>query len=285
MVLPAHWVNMQLAGQIDPLDRGLVYGDGLFETLRYEKDRYHLLQAHMERLQHGCKVLEIPCPESRIADQFAATADYLAAAACGSATVRLLLTRGNALDQTEGRGYGGEHEQPSVVMSAFATSLPWRSELPALTLRTCEYQLPRHPRLAGIKHCNRLDQVLAARELRRHGFNEGLLYDLEGHLISGVAANVFLVLDGVLVTPELSNCGIAGTVRDALLSIVAPRCGLRVAERSLGAADIQRASEIFLTSSLQGVRQVAIVDGVEFPEHSVTDQLRHSFCDWSEEAA
>ena len=285
MVLPAHWVNMELAAQLDPLDRGLVYGDGVFETLRYENGRYHLFQAHMQRLKHGCKMLEISCPEARITEQFAATADYLATADCQSATVRLVLTRGNAVNQSAGRGYGGEHESPNLVMSVFAASLPWRGELPALTLRTCEHQLPRQPRLAGIKHCNRLDQVLAARELRHHGLTEGLLYDLEGHLVSGVAANVFLLLNDVLVTPELSQCGIAGTVREALLGSVALRCGLEVAERRLDATHIQRASEIFLTSSLQGLRQVAVVDGMEFPEHSVTDQLRHSFFDWSEEAA
>jgi 4-amino-4-deoxychorismate lyase len=285
MVLPAHWVNQQLAGQLDPLERGLVYGDGLFETLRYQSGRYHLLQAHIGRLQRGCEVLQIAFPRTRIADQLRATADYLAVSGCDSATVRLVLTRGNAVDRSEGRGYGGEHGQPNLVMSVFAAAGAWREALPALAIRTCEHQLAIQPRLAGIKHCNRLDQVLAARELRGHGYSEGLLYDLQGYLVSAVAANVFLLLDGVLVTPELSHCGVAGTVREALLDTVAPRCGLQVTEQRLVAADLERASEVFLTSSLQGVRTVASADSLRFPEHAVADQLREAFHDWVEEAA
>lgn len=285
MVLPAHWVNLQSAGQLDPLERGLVYGDGLFETLRYQSGRYHLLDAHMQRLQRGCKVLEIAYPQTRIDDQMLATADYLAACGCDSASVRLVVTRGTAVDRSEGRGYGGEHGQPNLVTSAFAAASPWREALPALDLRTCDHRLPVQPRLAGIKHCNRLDQVLAARELRGYGLTEGLLYDLQGYLVSGVASNVFLLLDGLLVTPELSHCGVAGTVREALLNTVAPRCGMQVTQQRLVAADVERASELFLTSSLQGVRSVATADSRRFPEHGVADQLREVFHDWVEEAA
>ena len=285
MVLPAHWVNLQAAGQLDPLDRGLVYGDGLFETLRYELGRYHLLLAHLQRLQRGCSILDISYPQDRIEEQLALTREYLGTAGCSSCSVRLLVTRGTADSGAKGRGYGGEHGAASVVLSVFPSPLPWRSHAPELTLRSCEYRLAVQPQLAGIKHCNRLDQVLAARELSRHGAQEGLLYDTLGNLISAVSSNVFLRIEGALVTPVLTGSGVAGTVREALMRTVAPRCGVSVSEQTLTAADLVRASEVFLSNSLQGLRSVVAVDNHKFAEPGVVGQLREAFYDWVEETA
>ena len=177
MPLPVHWVNHRKDASLSVLDRGFAYGDGLFETLRCHRGRFHLLDQHLQRLQLGCERLDIPCPQVSLQQHFRTAADYLQKHNVSDATLRLSVTRGSALDTLQGRGYAGAHGAPNVVLSLTPCRLPWRQVPAAARLIRYRTPLATQPLLAGIKHCNRLEQVLAAKAVQREQADEAILFD------------------------------------------------------------------------------------------------------------
>jgi 4-amino-4-deoxychorismate lyase len=139
----------------------------------------------------------------------------------------------------------------------------------------CQTRLPHSPRLAGLKHLSRLEQVLASAELPAH-CQEGLMLDVSGRLIEGTTSNLFLVLDDQLLTPRLDNCGVAGVVRRQILEYCA-QWGIAAAERPLTLEQLYRAGEVFLTSSLSGIRPVVRVGCVGKEIGAVTQRLQQAF--------
>jgi 4-amino-4-deoxychorismate lyase len=133
--------------------------------------------------------------------------------------------------------------------------------------RMCTLRLAEQPQLAGMKHLNRLEQVLARAEWNDPAIAEGLLCDAGGRLVSATMANLFAVIDGELVTPPLGRCGVAGVARAEILAHAA-----RVAERDMRLADLQRASEVFLSSSVRGVVPVQSLDEWRWAPGTVTRQ-------------
>jgi 4-amino-4-deoxychorismate lyase len=138
-----------------------------------------------------------------------------------------------------------------------------------LTLR-----LGENPRLAGLKHCNRLEHMLARAELAADSsLSEGLLYSSSGNLVSGTQSNVFLVRDGGLLTPRIDQCGVAGVMRRVVLR-EARQAGIPARECELRSQDVQDAEEIFLTNALTGIRSVRRLDARELPPGPVTRHLQ-----------
>ncbi len=129
-----------------------------------------------------------------------------------------------------------------------------------------------NPGLAGVKHLNRLEQVLARAEWDDPSIVEGLMRDADGHVVEGTMSNLFAVLDGVLLTPELSLCGVRGIMREIVLETAA-RCGLAPVERKIPTEALLRADEVFLTNSLIGVWPVRRFESEEFPVGDVTRRL------------
>lgn len=255
-------VNGQADGKIDPLDRGLAYGDGLFETIRFRLLRAPLWPRHMQRLADGCRRLGLPEPVSDILQaECAAAADGLV-----DAVVRICLTRGIGP-----RGYA---PPATAAMSRIVSAEPMAPTKmlafgEGIAVRTCALRLGSQPALAGLKHLNRLEQVLARAELDTAQCDEGLLFDGRGHLISATAANIFLVRDGSLITPALNECGVAGVARAEVLAHCVPGPGqnagsgtcVRVGE--VTREDLMQADEVFLTNSVRGVMPVRQIDGRE----------------------
>jgi len=134
-------------------------------------------------------------------------------------------------------------------------------------------QLGENPALAGIKHCNRLEQVLARREWTDPGIAEALMFSSSGALVSGTMSNVFLVRGSKVLTPCIDRCGVAGVMRGLVLEI-APAAGISVEERRLEAADLAAAEELFLTNALTGIRPVRELDGVRLAVGPVTRRLQ-----------
>src|SRR5262249_15429533 len=131
-----------------------------------------------------------------------------------------------------------------------------------------------NPRLAGLKHCNRLEQILARAELSAEaGGTEGLLYSTSGNLVSGTMSNVFLVRDGSLLTPRIDRCGVAGVMRRVVLR-GARQAGVPARECELRAQDVQDAEEVFLTNALTGIRAVCRLDVRELTSGPVTRNLQ-----------
>jgi 4-amino-4-deoxychorismate lyase len=242
---PAAWVNGEPAETLRLADRGLQYGDGLFETLAVQDGRIHRLGLHIERLREGCVRLRLPMPDEALLCR------ELGRAAEGEtqAVLKLMLTRGPG-----GRGYRPP-ELPSVTRMVFRHAWPdypvdWHTQ--GIELRICTTRLAVGSPLAGLKHLNRLEQVLARAEWGE-GAQEGLMLDAEGHVVEGTMTNLFASpAEGRLVTPDLSRSGVAGVTRRHILERAREE-GLRVEVRPLPLDELLRSQEIFVCNSIAGV--------------------------------
>lgn len=257
-------VNGQRTG-VDPADRGLAYGDGLFETMAAHDGRIRWLDLHLERLEHGCRRLEIPPPERRVvAEEIESHCTRV-----GRATVKLIVTRGSGT-----RGYAPPAvPAPTRILSiGAAPKYPSSHYASGIRVRVCRLRLAANPALAGLKHLNRLEHVLAHLELRGTDADQGLLLDTSEHVVGGTSSNVFAVYQGQLLTPTIERAGIKGVMRRVVLAAAAE---LRVptAERDLTLAEIANADELFMTNSLFGIWPVASLDSRTLTRGQVTQRL------------
>ena len=257
----------QPGSALSVLDRGLHYGDGLFETIACEHGHPRLIERHLQRLASGCKRLGLVPVDS------AALAREVRELAGGTsrAIVKLLLSRGVSLT----RGYGPEgSERPVRVALRYAWPVqnPERAEQ-GVRVRRATLRLGENPALAGIKHCNRLEQVLARREWTDPAIAEALMFSSSGALISGTMSNVFVVRESKVLTPCIDRCGVAGVMRGLVLEIAAAD-GIDAEERRLDAADLASAEELFITNALIGIRPVREVDGTSIAVGPVTRRLQ-----------
>lgn len=254
-------------GTVDAADRGLNYGDGLFETLAVRDGRARLFDWHLERLASGAARLGIPLPERGLLH-----GEVTAAWPAGRGVVRIVLTRGSGP-----RGYRPPSDpRPLRIVSG----MPWPERDPAcwlegVRLRWCSTRLGRNPRLAGIKHLNRLEQVLARAEWDDEAIAEGLMMDDLGNVIGGTHTNVIAVLDEGLVTPALDACGVAGVMRRAFRGWAQGQ-GIAVAERGLAASELARARGLILTNALIGAWPVRELAGRAMP----VDERVAAFNEW-----
>jgi 4-amino-4-deoxychorismate lyase len=249
------------------LDRGVHYGDGLFETIACEGGRPRLIARHLQRLAAGCERLGLAAGDG------AALAREVRELAAGTsrAIVKLLLTRGVAL----ARGYAATgHEHTVRIALRYAWPAPDAEQAgQGVRVRRATLRLGENPALAGIKHCNRLEQVLARREWADPGIAEALMFSSSEALISGTMSNVFLVRGSRVLTPCIDRCGVAGVMRGLVLEI-ASAAGISAEERRLEAADLAAAEELFLTNALTGIRPVRELDGVSLAVGPVTRRLQ-----------
>jgi 4-amino-4-deoxychorismate lyase len=250
------------ASSVSAFDRGLGYGDGLFETIRFVGAHAPLWSRHMHRLSESCARLGLPLPDALQLAQQAARVN----AGMAHSVVRITLTRGIGE-----RGYAPPVD-PAVttVVAAFAPpSIDPAVLRDGIALRLCELRLGLQPRLAGIKHLNRLEQVLARAEWNDPAIGEGLLLDSEERVISAVAANLFAVIDGVPCTPSLQRCGVAGVAR---AEVLAAHGAIMVRELALD--ELLRANEVWLSSSVRGIVPVRRLDRRQWPAGPVTRALQ-----------
>lgn len=241
-------VNGEAAQAISALDRGLAYGDGVFRTLR-TRDRQPLWWADQAaKLAADCAALQLACPDADLL-----RAEVARAAEAGEGMVKLIVTRG-----VGARGYAPPAGQATTRI-VLAAPLPAHARADAgdaIVVRWCSLRLARQPRLAGIKHLNRLENVLARAEWDDPAIFEGLLCDEGGAVIGGTMSNVAWIKDGALFTPELDACGVAGVARARLLRAAA-RHGIPARIGRWHPDAILAADEVMVCNSLIGVRRVA----------------------------
>ncbi len=232
-------------------ERGLMYGDGVFRTLRMRAGRVTAWPLHYDKLARDAAALGIVCPPREVWEADLA----MLATASDECVAKLVLTRGAG-----GRGYA---PPPKAVPTRFVVatappSYPVEFSREGVAVRVCDLRLAHQPRLAGIKHLNRLENVLARMEWSDPALPEGLLLDMQGQVIEGTMSNLFFIRDRALVTPDLSQCGVAGVQRARVLAC-APRLGLVPSIRTVTLSDLHEADEVFLTNSVIGlwpVRQI-----------------------------
>ncbi len=229
-------------------DRGLMYGDGVFRTLRIRNGAPVWLDDHLRRLAEDCARIGLP----RVPDQtWRSDIDQLSQLEADG-VLKLIVTRGRGA-----RGYRPTAEAEPTRIVMHSPLPPANQSGDTILARVCNLRLGHQPALAGIKHLNRLENVLAQAEWNDPDIAEGLLLDQDGHLVGGTKSNVFLVRDNGLVTPALSRCGVAGVTRDRVIAI-ATAAGIRVElNDGLWLANVMRADEVLLCNSLIGLRRIA----------------------------
>jgi len=221
------------------IDRGLSYGDGLFETMRVVSGRCRYLELHHARMCHGLRRLDIALPD--LSERMLA-----AVAAADDGVLKFIVTAG------DGDGYGRADGAPGRVLTC------WRPAPPAtedLRVSLCRTRLAWEPALTGMKHLGRLPQVLARREVAAAASDEGLMADPEGAWVCGTQSNLFLRVDGSWFTPRLDRGGVAGVMRRVLITALAPRL-VRVDTAMLQAAD-----RMLMSNAVRGLQWVSELDG------------------------
>ncbi len=232
------WAGQTPIAALDPGDRGLAYGDGVFETILVDRGRLVWWDRHLARLLVGCDRLGIARPDA----DFLLRCARAQAADCGRGVLKLILTRGSGA-----RGYARPLEGGGLLALGLADPPP-PAPAEGLRLRWCDLRLARQPRLAGIKHLNRLEQVLARAEWSDPAIHEGLVCDLAGDVVGATAANLFVLHDGAWVTPPVDDSGIAGVCRGWILEHVQ---GAQVAR--LKRAQVESAQAIVLCNAVRGI--------------------------------
>jgi branched-chain amino acid aminotransferase len=257
------WVNGKLLpvgeATLDPRDRGFTLGDGLFETMRVRGGAVLRIEHHLSRLRAGAAVIGLsPLPGDE--DLAGAVAKTLAANELTEAAVRLTVSRG----VPSRRGLLSEPEsKPSLVIHA-QSFVGYPAELYARGMRAITSRIPRNERspLTKVKALSYLDNVLARREAAARRVDEALLSNTAGHLVCASAANLFLVLDDALVTPNVASGALPGTLRELVATELAPHVGVDVVKRVVRPEELHAASEGFLTSALLGIMPLTEVDGL-----------------------
>jgi 4-amino-4-deoxychorismate lyase len=264
------WVNGRAAGVIDVRDRGLQYGDGLFETMRVRRRAVRLLDYHLERLADGCRRLRMPALDlTRLAKELTRVA-----ARRPEAVLKLIVTRGIGR-----RGYrpsGLEQSSRVVSLHPLPRAVLEAAAAPA-RVRLCAMRLGDNEALAGLKTLNRLESVLARAEWSDSTVWEGLLRDAQGNIVCGTMSNLFARRGSVLMTPLLDRCGVAGVTRRWVLA-QAHAAQMRPVEKRLRWQDLEAADEVFMTNAVVGIVPVAIIRhgriALRFAGHTAAIELR-----------
>ena len=258
-------VNGQAQEHIAVADRGLQYGDGLFETLAVCDSVPRLWDRHWRRLSAGCRRLGIEDVDPRTLWDDARRI----CAGIERGVLKMIVTRGEG-----GRGYRPLQDGHATRIVA---TYPWpdypeTNRQQGVTVRMCTTRLGRNPVLAGLKHLNRLEQVLARREWNEPGIAEGLMFSDDDHVIAGTMSNLFMVVDGRLVTPLLEQCGVEGVMRGVIIDLAAA-AGIPCDTISLDRNDLLRASELFLCNALIGIWPVRYIHEQEYALGPITKLL------------
>lgn len=246
----------QPAASVDPNDRGLAYGDGLFETLRCHAGEPVWWCEHWQRLMLGAERLGIALPNSNWVREQAT------ALMTGDGVLKVILTRG-----VGGRGYAPPSKsRPGLILSRHALPAPSAG----LRVRWCQGRLAENPALAGIKHLNRLEQVLARAEWDNPDIDEGLLCDTRGRVISAISGNLFVRIDGQWLTPALDHCGIAGVCRAWLLD------NFPVRATELSVDQVENSQALFVCNSVRGILPVVGLGASGWPPDVETLALQRA---------
>jgi 4-amino-4-deoxychorismate lyase len=253
-----------LEGSIDPADRGIAYGDGLFETMLLDAGIVQRLELHLARLASGCNRLELPMPDRPELEQKIAQASD----GIDRGSLKLILTRGPGP-----RGYlPPASPEPTVILLAEP-----RAQEPAYEIRvaTLKSRVGENEALAGIKHLNRLEQVLARLELSHLDADEGLMLSTRGIVIGGTSRNLFAVFGDSIRTPVVDRAGIAGVMRRAVLELCATS-DITIDQRELLPQDLHGADEVFMTNALVGIQSVTRLDQTVFSSQAMAARLREA---------
>jgi len=263
-------INGEEKSSISVLDRGLQYGDGLFETMAVCNGKIHLWDAHWERLAYGCKQLAIPLPDKKTVENEIDLICYKNKDQT-KFIIKLIVTRGEG---ERGYRFSDSQNATRILSSHSWPDYPIVYQEEGVAVRYCETTLSENKTLAGIKHLNRLEQILARNERGFDEFQEGLMLTMSGHVVDGTMSNIFAVRDNILFTPNLDLCGVAGVMRKTVINL-SKKLGISIYEKTFTRIELEQADELFLTNSLFGIWPVKIIAKTRFTKvGEVTKKLQ-----------
>jgi len=263
------WANGRLHEDPDQAtvavtDHGLVVGDGVFEALKVTAAGPFALRRHLERLDRSAASLGLPPADHGLIR--GAVEELLAGQQVELAKIRITYTAGRGP-----LGSGAAYGPQTLVVALDAAEAPE----PSTAVVTAPWRRNEHGALTGVKSTSYAENVRVLAHATERGASEGLMLNTAGHLCEGTGSNVFVVLDGRVVTPPLAAGALAGITRDLVLEWT------DVEERDLTLAEALAADEVFLTSSLRDVQPVHRWDDKSFGEHPVTDAVARVFAERS----
>lgn len=250
-------------------DRSLNYGDGVFETIVVHGNKLHYWKAHYERLQKGCKVLGIKTP---IEVELLSDIKKLDLRE-DAAILKIIVSRGAG-----GRGYLADKSiEPTVIISLNKwPNFVNQYQQQGIHTRLCQHRLIINPALAGIKHLNRIDQVIARNEWHNNQIEEGLMLDQDDYLVEGTGTNLFMKIEDQWFTAPVSSCAVAGVVRDAVIDYL-NKNNLSLTERNLPQTELNSVKEMFVCNSVWGIVPVLSCEGHQFEIGGDTRRLQMEF--------
>ncbi|HOY69843.1 MAG TPA: aminodeoxychorismate lyase [Methylotenera sp.] len=270
-VSPTYLINGSFSHTISPLDRGFSYGDGVFRTMLMRGGLPVDWPLHYQKLVADCAAIGIVCPSAELLmSDFQQNFSAEDIAENRLAVAKIIITRGEGE-----RGY-----KPPAVTSP--TRVLIKSAMPeypstyakdGVRLHLCETRLSMQAKLAGIKHLNRLENVLARMEWSNEAIFDGLMLDTQENVIECTMSNIFARYKNLLVTPDLSQCGVAGVTRQRILGL-ANVLNLQTEVKPVSFADLLKADEVLICNSLIGTFQVVSVNNHTWQAQALATNFR-----------
>lgn len=259
-------VNGSPSNIISSEDRGLAYGDGVFRTLRLQSGHPVCWERQYAKLQHDCHALKIACPSALL---LSSELQQLGKTQTDG-VAKIIITRG-----VSARGYApSAQSEPTRILNVTpAVTYSENHAKQGIRVHVCKIRLGHQSMLAGIKHLNRLENVLAASEWQDQDTPEGILSDISGYVISGTRSNLFMLRDNILYTPNLTRCGVAGVQRDRVMDW-AKQYGVTCKVAEFRMEELVLADEIFLVNSIFGLWPVREFAGYRCKEHSMAWKIQ-----------
>ena len=251
--------------QISISNRNFQYGDGLFETCIVRDNQILFWEKHFLRLDTGCRKLKIKKLEESIWLQDIKKA--LSLASKKNCVLKLVLSRGN----TE-RGYSYP-EDILPVRVVIVSELKNTQGRESYSLEYAQSGFHSNPNLAGIKHCNRIEQILARSSLKA---DEAIMLDESQNIISVTQGNIYFIFGKSLVTPKLDRCGVIGSRRSLILDL-AESLKLNSEQANISINEAKKADEVFISNSIIGIQSVSSIEDYKFPKSAITEQINKAF--------
>lgn len=249
-------INGIPADHVSVKDRAFNYGDGLFETIAVHGNQLHYWKEHYQRLLKGCQVLGFDAPlETDLLEQIRKL-DFDADAS----VLKIVVSRGQG-----GRGYSTAGiDKTNIIITLY----PWPDfvntyQQQGITVRLCEHRLIINPALAGIKHLNRIDQVLARNEWHNDNIQEGLMLDADGCLLEGISSNLFIRINNQWITAAVKDCAVDGVIRNAVI-VIAANNKVKIEERKIHQSELSSVQSMFVCNSIWGIVPVTACDSYRF---------------------
>lgn len=266
-------INGIVADHLMINDRSIHYGDGLFETILCADNKLYHWQQHYQRLRTSAEQLKITCPDegTLLEDIKELVSNNITGNSC---VIKIILSRGAG--ERGYRFFSSISANRIVLLSELDTSYSsiLSSTLLGGELFICDQQVSINESLAGLKHLNRLDNVLARNEWndKISSFIDGLMLDADKQVIEGTMSNLFAIRDGQVLTPGLERSGIRGVMREVIMELAAKN-GLPLTVSSLNLEDILSMDELFITNSLIGMKRVTKLGDTIYKDVAVTDLI------------